>query len=164
MSNAVASKADVRKQLRTLSSKEFIAPRTKVNMVAVAGVLGVTLSAEDSSKMTKQAIYDEIVAGANLPDPALRGKSTVDGPVARAWDIADKMFTKAREAKGDYVAPRRKDVVAAMQEAGIAYYTARTQYQVFYTVTNKATRPLADVPVEELPKALQPAPEPKEEA
>lgn len=45
-------------------------------------------------------------------------KSEIKRPCARVWAIADEM-------KGS----RRKDVIAACVAAGIAYHTARTQYQ-----------------------------------
>jgi hypothetical protein len=45
-------------------------------------------------------------------------KSTTEGPTKRVWAIADTM-------KG----AKRKDVVQACVEAGIATGTARTQYQ-----------------------------------
>jgi uncharacterized protein (DUF779 family) len=47
-----------------------------------------------------------------------RNASTVESPVKRVWAIADSM----PDAK-------RKDVIAACVEQGIAFYTARTQYQ-----------------------------------
>lgn len=47
-----------------------------------------------------------------------RNASTVESPVKRVWAIADSM----PEAK-------RKDVIAACVAEGIAFFTARTQYQ-----------------------------------
>jgi hypothetical protein len=47
-------------------------------------------------------------------------KSTVDSPCAMVWEIAGKM-------EGS----RRKDIIAACEKAGIAFYTARTQYQKY---------------------------------
>ncbi len=157
MSNAVATPKDVRKQLRTLSAEEFMKSRTKAQLREVAETLSIKLPEGD---MTKQAIYDGIVSGAKFPDPNLRGKSTVDSPVAAAWQKADAMFAKADahvEKGGDYIPPRRKDITAAMQEQGIAYYTARTQYQAFFTATDKGRRRLADLSDDELPKVLRPA-------
>lgn len=62
---------------------------------------------------------------------ANRGSSTVDGPVARVWEIAENN----RNA-------RRKDVVQMAVNAGVAYYTARTQYQAWYTATKGGTAPV----------------------
>lgn len=50
-------------------------------------------------------------------------KSTVDRPCGRVWDIADSM-----------PGAKRKDILQACVDAGIAYYTARTQYQMLLTV------------------------------
>lgn len=47
-------------------------------------------------------------------------KSQVDGPVKAMWDLCESM-------KG----ARRKDVLAKAAEQGIAFYTARTQYQLW---------------------------------
>lgn len=44
--------------------------------------------------------------------------STIESPVRHVWDVADSM-------KG----AKRKDVIAACVEQGVAFYTARTQYQ-----------------------------------
>lgn len=50
------------------------------------------------------------------------GASTAKGPVARMWDLCNEMQQE-----------RRKDVIAAAVDAGISYYTARTQYQLWLT-------------------------------
>lgn len=50
------------------------------------------------------------------------GASTIDHPVKAMWDLCDKM----KDSK-------RKDVIAAAVGAGIGYYTARTQYQLWLT-------------------------------
>lgn len=55
---------------------------------------------------------------APAPVVKTRNASTVESPVKRVWAIADSM----PEAK-------RKDVIAACVEEGIAFFTARTQYQ-----------------------------------
>ncbi len=47
-----------------------------------------------------------------------RGHSTIDGPCFTVWAMADDM----PEAK-------RGEVIAACQKVGVAFYTARTQYQ-----------------------------------
>lgn len=47
--------------------------------------------------------------------------STAEGPTKRVWAIADSMPGAAR-----------KDVIEACRQAGIAYGTARTQYQKWY--------------------------------
>ena len=53
-------------------------------------------------------------------------KSEIKNPVKAVWEIADKMW-----------GARRKDIIAACVEAGIAYNTARTQYQAYHSVKSK---------------------------
>lgn len=52
--------------------------------------------------------------------------SVIDNPVKQVWVIADNMWGE-----------RRKDIIAACVAAGIAYNTARTQYQAFYKVKSQ---------------------------
>ena len=49
-------------------------------------------------------------------------KSTTERPCKRVWIIADAMLAANPMVK-------RKDVIAACIAAGVAFYTARTQYQ-----------------------------------
>jgi hypothetical protein len=46
--------------------------------------------------------------------------SKIENPVAVMWDICEKMKNK-----------RRRDVLKAATDAGIAFWTARTQYQLW---------------------------------
>jgi hypothetical protein len=50
-------------------------------------------------------------------------KSTIDHPCKMVWVIADEM-----------IGSKRKDVLAACVKAGVAFYTARTQYQQWLTI------------------------------
>ena len=50
-----------------------------------------------------------------------RGKSQIAKPVSKVWAIASQM-----------PGARRKDVVEAAVAQGIAFYTARTQYQAWH--------------------------------
>lgn len=54
-------------------------------------------------------------------------ESTVDMPCKRVWDIATTMRENNPLCK-------RKEILAACVEAGIAYYTARTQFQAWLAV------------------------------
>jgi hypothetical protein len=72
----------------------------------------------------------------------MRGKSIIEAPVDRVWLIADFEFKKAREAGEPK--PRRKDVVQTAIDAGIAPYTARTQYQAWFKHTMGGTKLMAD--------------------
>lgn len=53
--------------------------------------------------------------------------STVERPTKLVWHIADEMFEANPEV-------RRKDVIAECVNRGIAFYTARTQYQQWLSV------------------------------
>ena len=107
--------------------------------------------------MTKEQLIQQIESRGVTPTPkalkadleaqlaALPGhriRSSVDSPVNAAWEFADRVFAEARENGED--PPRRKDVVAAMQDSGIAYYTARTQFQSWFTHTARGTNLLTD--------------------
>jgi hypothetical protein len=100
---------------------------------------------------TKPELYDLIVGAANLPDPSLRGKSSVEDPVAYVWYKADEMT--AREGA------RRKDVVEACIAQGVAYHTARTQYQSWFTATDRGSKRLSELDPKDIPAALRPAAE-----
>lgn len=54
-------------------------------------------------------------------------KSEIENPCKRVWHIADEMLISHPGAK-------RKQVLEACQAAGIAFYTARTQYQQWLSV------------------------------
>lgn len=57
---------------------------------------------------------------ASAADTEILRESSCDNPVKTVWAIADSM----KNAK-------RKDVLAACEAKGIAFYTARTQYQLW---------------------------------
>lgn len=50
----------------------------------------------------------------------IENRSTVEKPCKLVWQLAD-----------DMTGARRKDVIAAAEAKGVAYYTARTQYQLW---------------------------------
>lgn len=53
-------------------------------------------------------------------------KSTASDPCRLVWEIAERMEGQ-----------RRKDIIAACVAAGVAFYTARTQYQLWLTIRNE---------------------------
>lgn len=53
-------------------------------------------------------------------------KSVIGNPVQMVWNIADNMW-----------GARRKDIIAECVKQGVAYNTARTQYQAFYKVKSQ---------------------------
>ena len=61
--------------------------------------------------------------------------SEIDRPCKRVWWIADEMMAAA----GGLANLRRKDVLARCIAEGIAFYTARTQYQQWLTIQNGGT-------------------------
>ena len=66
-----------------------------------------------------------------LPAPkkatkSLPRESVIDNPVKMVWEIADRMWGQ-----------RRKDIIEECVRLGIAYNTARTQYQAFYKVKSQ---------------------------
>lgn len=63
--------------------------------------------------------------------PELPRTSSVSNPCLAVWTKADEMF-----ATNPWT--RRKDVIAACVAMGIAFYTARTQYQQWLTVNKDA--------------------------
>lgn len=56
-------------------------------------------------------------------------ESEVKNPVKLVWEIADRRWGE-----------RRTDIIKACVEAGIAYNTARTQYQAFYSIKSKENK------------------------
>ena len=58
-------------------------------------------------------------------------KSTIDSPTKTVWAIADEMIAANPNV-------RRKDVIAAAVAKGIAFYTARTQYQQWLTARKES--------------------------
>lgn len=66
-------------------------------------------------------------------DPARPRMSTIPLPTKKVWDVADSM-----------PGAKRKEVIEACVAAGIAYGTARTQYQHWFKCINdQKTAPLA---------------------
>ena len=57
---------------------------------------------------------------------SLPRESVISNPVKMVWEIADRMWGQ-----------RRKDIIAECVRLGIAYNTARTQYQAFYKVKSQ---------------------------
>ena len=57
---------------------------------------------------------------------SLPRESVIDNPVKMVWEIADRLWGQ-----------RRKDIIAECVRLGIAYNTARTQYQAFYKVKSQ---------------------------
>ena len=100
---------------------------TKSNALRAAKQAGFTPDQvqlfDDGHSIGRKYWFEEIAVA---PVAAHRGevvnKSTTERPCKRVWIIADDMLAANPEVK-------RKDVIAACIAAGVAFYTARTQYQ-----------------------------------
>ena len=87
---------------------------------------------------------EEIAAPAPRKAPASRQSGERDRsdpelvrPTKMVWEIAEKM--KAAAAAAGEPAPKRKEVVAACIEAGIAAGTSRTQYQHWFKASKASS-------------------------
>ncbi len=153
------ARQEIRTTIRELTQEQYLKTYKAQDLRGQCDELGV----DHSEVKSKADIYALIVKDIGVPDPALRGASSADDPVATVWTIADSMFARARadadEGGEEYVAPRRKDVIATCQKAGVAFYTARTQYQSWFTATDRGANRLADMAPADLPKVLQPVTE-----
>lgn len=65
--------------------------------------------------------------------PEIKRKSDIALPTKAVWRIADEMFAADPQV-------RRKDVIAECVRRGIAFYTARTQYQQWLTAKKGTTK------------------------
>lgn len=61
--------------------------------------------------------------------PEVKHKSDIERPTKTVWHIADEMVAANPQV-------RRKDVIAECVRRGIAFYTARTQYQQWLATKN----------------------------
>lgn len=161
------SNASIRKQVRTISPEDFTKAHTKDQLAEKAAIAGVTEEAINGAK-TKGDLTDLIYAQYPAPNPALRGKSSVDSPVAYVWIKADTMLrqaqTAASESGEEFKAPRRSEVVNACIKDGVAPYTARTQYQLWFQATARGTKHLENIDLSGLPKKVQAELSPEDES
>ncbi len=108
---------------------------------------------DEAPASVAQVFADKVNAGASIGDaldatiaavkaatpktpkiPLVR-ESSIERPCKRVWHIADAMKDEA----GGLDKLRRKDVLARCVADGIAFYTARTQYQLWLTIQNGGT-------------------------
>lgn len=145
------STISLREQVKTTDIAEFVKAHTKPVLLEIAE--GINIDAEKlANAKTKQEVADLIYRHFPLPDPSLRGKSNIEDPVAYVWAYAENQFAAYR-ANPESPKPRRKDVVDQLVLEGVAYYTARTQYQAWFKYSNGGTLAIAG-PDEGLPKDL----------
>lgn len=113
--NTKATSAKVSKKAGT--SPKATSAKTKK---AVAKAVKEAIATAPKNKALDRALAN------TSADGRLRA-STVDNPCWLVWDLAEKMT-----AKGS----KRKDVIAECQKRGVAFYTARTQYQHWLSAKN----------------------------
>jgi len=65
--------------------------------------------------------------------PGIKRKSDIERPTKAVWHIADEMSAADPQV-------RRKDVIAECVRRGIAFYTARTQYQQWLAAKRGTTK------------------------
>jgi hypothetical protein len=90
------------------------------------------------------AIPSKKVAKAVAPRGPVTHESTATRPCKLVWQIADDVFLANPEAK-------RSEVLAECVKQGVAYFTARTQYQQWLTVQKE----MAAREAEQAPKAAK---------
>lgn len=119
LQGAYASRAAAREANKEFQGKVVNVADVQFNIVqdAPAPVVAETPAAEPKAKTPKIPVTRE---------------STIERPCKQVWHIADAMAEKA----GGFKNLRRKDVLAYCVANGIAFYTARTQYQLWLTIQN----------------------------
>lgn len=87
-----------------------------------AGKAALAKAPKGSELVTSEAKggFSFMINEPSKKDDGILRVSAMSGACSLVWDIAEKM-------EGE----KRKDIIAACVEAGIAYYTARTQYQKY---------------------------------
>jgi hypothetical protein len=104
--------------------------------------------AETLVEETQSAATPEPAAAVVVVEPSTpvnrRGNSTVKFPVAVTWVISHNMCVAARTA-GEPT-PARKALVNAAIEAGVGFYTARTQVQAYLKASKGGTEAPAQMP------------------
>jgi hypothetical protein len=85
-----------------------------------------------------------VVVPTTAATPAKRGESTISTPVAQVWAIAHNMCVVARN-EGKPV-PARKAIMWAVTNAGVTFYTARTQVQAYLKASKGGTETPVKLP------------------
>lgn len=83
--------------------------------------MGTAMTEDEEAALAMAARAEAKVAATHKGSGYIAEVSTAEGPTKRVWAIADSM-----------PGAKRKDVIEACRVAGIAYGTARTQYQKWF--------------------------------
>jgi hypothetical protein len=104
--------------------KTYSAKSSVIRAIKKAGekVEDYTIAQDEDGKW-----YGEKVTKIAPRSTAKPNKSAIENPCRFVWEKAEEMH----KVEGI----RRKDVLEACVEAGVAYYTARTQYQQWRSAT-----------------------------
>lgn len=111
--------------------------RAAARAAKATGIVGKVVSGNEAVFKTEEAcgaefgpeivkpeiVKRKIASGSKKPETKPRNRSTVEKPVLLVWNLCDAM-----------TGARRKEVVAAAVAKGVAFYTASTQYQLWYQV------------------------------
>lgn len=106
---------------------------------AVREELKATVDSTKGKKAAKKA-KEPKAPKTNAAPADRRQSSDIESPVKRVWAIADKFL---KEVGGDLSKMVRKVVLKACDDEGIAFYTARTQYQRWFTAQKESAANLA---------------------
>lgn len=107
---------------QSMNIVEYSETLADVDMEQLAGVAKVTHPAQDDKL---DAAIEESVENARPSNRYVRERSKIEDPCAMVHDIASGMFAENPQVT-------RKEVVEACRRRGIAYGTARTQYQKWF--------------------------------
>ncbi len=108
--------------MKTYASKASAVRQAKKDHGAEYATLGTII--ENDGRWGFELTPKPVAAVNRNPNNPLRGTSAMSGACALVWDIAGSMLAEDPDAK-------RKDILQACVDRGIAFYTARTQYQKY---------------------------------
>jgi len=145
--------SSIRQQVQSTPIEEFVKGTSKADLKEMAAIVNV--GDDIVAKGTKQELGEAIYAKFPAPPvkPEILRQSKVNHPVAKVWLGAENMVREAEAAGKDK--PRRSVVCDTLVQNGIAYHTARTQYQAWYKATDGGRVPLTQLTG--LPKSVREA-------
>lgn len=128
---AYSTRANARRAARQELGEDAVEDQD-FELIEVDGQHGFRVMTDDMTNATQAELTAPNADAAKEAPPTEstpRNKSSVANPVQQVWAVADAM----PEAK-------RKDIIAACVEQGVAFFTARTQYQKWKVASKKAEK------------------------